>query len=651
MLREKPAPELLGLARAALLSTFVLALVNAGFIATLAWSRPAVGVERWAQHQALDLGQQLAMGLVAWVLVRATCRLPRGRIRPGWLLFVGLALVLGWALLAPDVTNFSNRMGTPTTAPLLRGGIVLAAAAVLAGTAAVGQCLVKTRWRGAGVAGAIAGMILNHLVLPHDYPGVHFFLGWMAATLFATVMARFRMPLGRCHGQSQYLGAAVVALAAWSLLATPPNGVVLCMLAVPGSVTPPFWARLRSEGAARYGVVPRDQKPWFRDRHRLAAIASSTPRVLPGDAVVVLLSIDAVRADLVDRREHDDQLPHLARLRDTSVYFNIARAPGSGTVYTLAAVFSGVYFSQQYWTPHPKQSQLWPHADPGVRFPELLSAAGVPTVTYAGAFWLVNDFGIVRGFSEQAVIKGRSKYAPAAKLADAIIERIKGHGAGPLFLYSHFLDPHAPYNRGGKTGSAVERWRKEVSIVDRQIGRIRAAIAGSDLASRTMLIVTADHGEAFGEHGTKLHGRTLYEEQVRVPLMFHAPGLSPATVDTPVSLIDLGPTVLDLMGQSTPGLFMGESLVPLLRGEGVRLTRPLVGEQRLKRAIVFRDGVKAIVDERHQTTEVYDLRADPGELHNLVGASKLDPGHVDLVRRFFEAHRLRRGGYVVPYRK
>src|SRR5690606_29555281 len=111
----------------------------------------------------------------------------------------------------------------------------------------------------------------------------------------------------------------------------------------------------------------------------------------------------------------------------------------------------------------------------------------------------------------------------------------------------------------------------------------------------------------------------VYEEQVRVPMIVVGPGVAPRTIDEPVSLIDVGPTVLDLFGEATPGHVMGQSLVPLLAGRDVELSRPIVVDAgRRKQALIGRDGWKVIRNIRQRTTEAYDLGADPGELTNLV---------------------------------
>ena len=93
-----------------------------------------------------------------------------------------------------------------------------------------------------------------------------------------------------------------------------------------------------------------------------------------------------------------------------------------------------------------------------------------------------------------------------------------------------------------------------------------------------MVVVTADHGEEFGEHGGLTHGRTLYDELLHVPLVVTAPGVVPGAVDAPVSLLDIGPTVLELVGLLRPVAFEGRSLVPLMHGATDLASPPLIAE-------------------------------------------------------------------------
>jgi arylsulfatase A-like enzyme len=239
----------------------------------------------------------------------------------------------------------------------------------------------------------------------------------------------------------------------------------------------------------------------------------------------------------------------------------------------------------------------------------------------------------------------------ASDLVAALDARLGTIGDGPAFLFTHFMDAHFPYDKGRADGSPKDRFVSELSIVDREIGRLRRVLARLPIASRTTLIVTADHGEAFGEHGRTQHGTTVYEELLRVPLLIRSPGVAPREVSEPVSLVDLAPTILDLNGIATPGSYMGQSLVPFLRGASPALTRPILAEGRLKRALIFPDGMKAITDERRGTVELYDLVNDPKELRNLASEGAADvEARVGALDTFFAARGLDRHGYKPPYR-
>jgi arylsulfatase A-like enzyme len=216
----------------------------------------------------------------------------------------------------------------------------------------------------------------------------------------------------------------------------------------------------------------------------------------------------------------------------------------------------------------------------------------------------------------------------------------------------HYLDSHFPFQKGGRRGSLFSRYLRSLGVVDGHLGEVRQAVARLGLAERTLFVVASDHGEAFGEHDSKFHGNTLYDELLRVPLIAAGAGVSQRRVDVPVSLIDLGPTILDWFGVPTPATFMGESLVPFLGGESRRFSRPIVAETGLKQAMLFDDGYKVIRDLRRKTLELYNLAEDPGELNNLSDAVDPDQDeHVLLLRSFFQVHTYREDGYRVPYVK
>jgi arylsulfatase A-like enzyme len=233
-----------------------------------------------------------------------------------------------------------------------------------------------------------------------------------------------------------------------------------------------------------------------------------------------------------------------------------------------------------------------------------------------------------------------------------LIARLDRQGPGPLFVYIHFGDAHAPYAHGKGTGSPWNRYLQGVELVDHEIATLVAKVeATPELKDRTALFLTADHGEAFGEHGTNYHAVSVYDELLRVPLFARLPGVAPRKVATPVTLVDLAPTVLDLYGLPTPGEVMGQSLVPFFRGEDPALARPIVADSgRMQRAIIFPDGYKVIHDRRQGTVQLFDLKVDPLELHDLFDDSgALGAARLGALEAFFKAHTLNRPGYVVPY--
>src|SRR5262249_45210894 len=138
-----------------------------------------------------------------------------------------------------------------------------------------------------------------------------------------------------------------------------------------------------------------------------------------------------------------------------------------------------------------------------------------------------------------------------------------------------------PAKHGGLTG-LEEKYDGEVQFVDQHLGKVLDALAASGLAESTAVVVFADHGEGFGEHrfgGERMyfHGQTLYDELLRVPLLVYVPGVAARTVDDPVMLLDLGPTLVDLVKAKPSPTFRGHSLLPALLGEKTA-PRPVVAE-------------------------------------------------------------------------
>jgi arylsulfatase A-like enzyme len=364
---------------------------------------------------------------------------------------------------------------------------------------------------------------------------------------------------------------------------------------------------------------------WFAPRRGLPDVPPQLLPDIPKQPIVILFTVDALRGDVIDAPDSKKSVPNLVAMAKRSLRFTRTWSPASATQPSLRSLFIGTYYTQ---LPPKRARPKGPH------IATLLGRAGVPSVNVVAAAPLVQGRGICEGFSEEHVL---GHLAPSAQIVDAILAKLDERKHGPLFVYSHTLDAHAPYDRGGKRGSLKRRYLAEVAGVDAAIGRLRRELKQRKLDSSTYLIVTADHGEAFGEHGRNYHATTVYEEMIRIPLLIEGPGIERRRVEQSASLMDVGPTILSLFGVATPSHFMGQSLVPFMRGETPKLTRPLVvdGHRRMQ-SMLFDERIKAIVDLRQGTEEIYDLVEDPGEQRNLAEQPQAR-AYFDKLRAFFAA--------------
>jgi arylsulfatase A-like enzyme len=600
------------LANAALLGWLPLIAVNAVFARRV----PTVlDFGHGVQHHLYDAGQALGLGVVSWLVVRALglLRLPLvGRA----LALCALLVLAEHALLEADLESFLERY-RKSDVPWHWLFSAIGAIGIV-GSFAVGYLTAGTRLRFAGLALGLALAVANHLVLPLVYRGAHFTLSWCAAGLIGMSLWRDLAALRPPRNLRRGLAAAsVLALLTY---AVPASAVVRsALLGSSGAVAAPYvigiWRRFEPEPPVPAHLLA---SPWFRPRHGLPAIAAQRMPGAPNAPIVILLTVDALRSDLIEgRKVSKDAVPNLLAMRDRSLRFERVWAPAAYTMASLRSLFSGVYYQQQQGR---KMEVLRREAGQRAEVPDepflaaLLDQGGVETLTFRSSRMFSRKGSVCRGFAREKVL--RSNYSK--DVVRGLLKVLKDEPPKPLFVYAHMMDPHQPYNRGSdKTGTPFERYRSEVSRVDGQIGKLRRELRELGLDRDTYLIVTADHAEAFGEHGHFFHASTVYEEMIRVPLLIEGPGVKPRMARHAVSLIDLGPTILSLFGLPTPGHFMGQSLLPFMHGEDPKLSRPLaVDNGGGKRAMLFEGRWKVI--RRSGVEEVFDLQRDPAERQNLV---------------------------------
>jgi arylsulfatase A-like enzyme len=197
--------------------------------------------------------------------------------------------------------------------------------------------------------------------------------------------------------------------------------------------------------------------------------------------------------------------------------------------------------------------------------------------------------------------------------------------SGRFFLWVHYLDPHREYlvHDGFAPTDGTRRglYDGEVRFTDHHLGRLLESIARHPAAGRIAVVLTSDHGEAFGEHDEYFHGRDLWDEMIRVPLVVAIPGVGPRRVRRRVSHVDLAPTLYDLARVTPPPGLSGESLAPELLGATLP-ERPVyaelpVGPYNDERHALVQDGWKLIHVAAGNRMLLFHLDQDPGETHDL----------------------------------
>ncbi len=580
-----------------------------------------------AQLAAFELGHQLTLGIAGWWLVAR----PPARLRLALPALLVLLVGVGWLWVAPDFASFSERLDHPELRVPLG---ILAALSVLL-PAIAGRYCRRPLLRSAALGAAVLVVLLNHRILQADYPGIHLLLAWHAVALAAGSLAGARLPKALRAAsrwlderrRRAWLSATILPLSSLSFLTLPKTAVLVQAFRSEGLVLFPFVVPLHGvrsdEGAPEsestsLGLAARFLGP----REGLPEIPPSQPSLAPARPLVMLITIDAMRADLLARPEWRQRLPHLAGLANESVEFRQARSPGSTTRNSMGQVFSSRYASQLRWRKAGRFTHL--RDEPTPRLTDSLRGRGFATLHVVPIATLESEHAVVGRFEHETFVKSTRKgqrFALSSASVKEALKLLKRHADGPTFLYMHWLDAHDPYDAAGEEGTTFERYLREVELADQSFGKLLEGLRRQQLWDRAVVVVTADHGEALGDHGIPHHGGGIYESLVRVPLLIRVPGVRSRRVDVPVTTLDIAPTLLDLLGYPTPAQYMGQSLVGFLRGRDPTLDRPIgIDEGRLRIFGLVVGGYKVIEHRRRRTVEIYDLSRDPAETTNLYGS-------------------------------
>jgi len=597
-------------------------------------TRLAVHADGLALHVALAL-------VLTAVLDGARRWIPRDGVRV--LVLLALAATAGALLAEEDLRGFAELIPGPILLwSSLLGGLGGCGVVVACEVGRRAAPRLPTRVAASLAALGVAGG--HHAVLQSGYEGVHFVITANAAALLAGVLGAtpaFTKRTELAPRARLVVGIVAAFIGAVGFGAVAGGDIVLTARRLPGHAVVALASRARQIGRSGHARVASDS-PWLLDRSAEPPTPPSKPRILPKNAIVVLVTIDATRAELM-RSPGIDRFPNLKRLSEQSVVFTHARSAAPHTTPSLSTLMMGKYYSQIRWT-YGKAKQPKPYDDKSPTIAEAVTARGAKSAAYVALGQISEEYGLGRGFSEPA-----KRQKNASDILASVNKRVKKGGDKGLFVYAHVMEPHSPYSAKGKT--EFDRYLGELDKVDEAMGPLIETILSPELAKRAVLIVSSDHGEAFGEHNSTQHGTTLYEELQRVPMIVHIPGVAPGVSTAPVSLVDIGPTVMDLLDTPIPSTFMGQSLMPLLSGKSNALTRPLLMESgRMMRALVEDGRYKYIQDARHGTTELYDLEKDPTETENLVDQDPARAARLQsFIDAFFDKHMYRADGYKLPY--
>lgn len=382
-----------------------------------------------------------------------------------------------------------------------------------------------------------------------------------------------------------------------------------------------------------------------------ALMPSAGPSVLASRDSVLLVVVDTLRADIADGsfRSSGDAMPQLHRIAEGGTRFTQAVSPAPWTLPATVSLLSGWNPLRHRFGASASEWEVLPGNPAALYLAGAMRDAGYLTAGFFNNPYLRPWFGFDEGFYTMRPYHGRALDGVALAL-----DWLHDHVDLASFSVLHLMDPHWPYEAPEGFGAARQdcaicdsllfsqygatnvaqraelerRYAAEVSYTDAMLGRLYDTLEAAGALEHTWLIVTADHGEELWEHGGFLHGHSLYDELLRVPLVV-VPPKSQATakhgqrIAAQVRLEDVAATVLDIGGIDAARAPDGRSLLPLLEGRTEKEVRISVAGYVKKvddlRSAVRRPPWKAVLSPAEMGgNALFSLAQDPGEKSNLV---------------------------------
>lgn len=405
---------------------------------------------------------------------------------------------------------------------------------------------------------------------------------------------------------------------------------------------------------------PQNAAPQPAASSAASAASAAAPAVTPEPRPlnVLLLTVDSLRADMPWTGYERKIAPNLTKLVDESIVYTEAYSPSSYTAQSVASYLTGRYAATLYragwfFTSYAKANTF---------FPEVLQGKGIRTLSWQAHMYLGRGKGLDQGFDVWELVPGIT-FNPntdehvtsekTVKLAMEILGKPENTGKR-FFAWTHFMDPHDEYKKHSDApdfgNKNRDRYDAEVFHTDLWLGKLLDWCKGQPWWKDTALIISSDHGEAFGENGVWKHAFDVWQVLVRVPLIVKLPETKPRRIDARRSLIDLAPTIMELLGEKPLEQFQGKSLLPELAGGEAESREPIAVElaedshNPPRRAVISGD-YKLTVWGRGSKHLLFNLKNDPGEKTEL---SRTEPEKLAEMKQIF-ADKFGKIGFVEPY--
>jgi arylsulfatase A-like enzyme len=579
------------------LVAFVLLLALENLVVGFGWRAHFVGAWEMgsARHHASPIA--IAVALPTAIALVGIARLARGG-RPAAVAFVG---ALGGVALAFGVSTGRRMASLFVRAPFVVT-VTVAAAGLTWALAHQLPRARRSRTVALGTLAVVATWLADAFVLPRLYPAFHTALFFVMLTGASAWALLFRGTAVAWVGL--VIGTASVGWAPWAAARMAGHDNVRMVLL---EHAPILGRAVRV--AARIAPPPALEEDETATT-TLAGLSASRARALDfRGRDIVVVTIDALRADHVSAYGYGRKTtPNIDMLAARGARFEHAYCPTPHTSYSVASMMTGKYMKPLLAMGKEDDSETWATQ---------LRRYGYRTAAfYPPAVFFIDEHRFTRMRDEHLGFEyAKEEFAKPALRRAQIEEYLASAPADkPLFLWAHLFEPHEPYEMHPEHAFSgeprVDAYDSEIAAADALVGDIHRLVEARRPGA--VFVVSADHGEEHGDHGGHYHGTTVYEEQVRVPLVVSGPGIDPRVIAGPVQTIDLLPTTLAALDVPLPPRIRGRDLGPVLAGTEQN-GQGLAFAETDDWTLLARGNDRLVCARKIASCTLFDVGRDPGE--------------------------------------